>query len=239
MSEPIRLDKRLVELVHCTRAEAQKYIKGGYVRVDGEVEFRANLKVLDQTVVLADDASLEPIPPVTLLLHLPEGFDANDPTAPLKLITPENHYEDDDSGIDMLDEHFHQLTPTSPLEEGATGLLVFTKDYRVVRRLVEDDKKNEQEYVVEVSEEIEPDVLKQLNTPIKINGWPFPKSKVSQQSEKHLRFALESVRPGQIEYMCKSVGLTVVSMKRIRIGRVPMAKLPPGEWRYLPTDFLF
>jgi len=25
----------------------------------------------------------------------------------------------------------------------------------------------------------------------------------------------------------------VLTMKRIRIGRVSMAKLPPGQWRYL------
>ncbi|MDH3353993.1 MAG: RNA pseudouridine synthase [Chromatiales bacterium] len=239
MSEPIRLDKRLVDMIHCTRAEAQKYIKGGWVRVDGEVEMRANLKVQDQDVALDADASLEPIPPVTILLNFPARFNENEPDAPLQLIIPENHSEDDDSGIDIIDDHFYKLEPTSPLEEGATGLMVFTKDYRVVRRLVEDDKKNEQEYVVELNEEIEPEQIEKLNATMKQGSWPLPKAKVSQQSEKRLRFALAYVRPGQIEYMCQSVGLTVVSMRRIRIGRVSMAKLQPGQWRYLPKDFLF
>lgn len=66
-----------------------------------------------------------------------------------------------------------------------------------------------------------------------------PKPKVSMQSEKRLRFAFESVRSGQIEFMCKSVGLTIISMRRIRIGRVSMGKLPPGQWRYLPTGMMF
>ena len=239
MSESKRLDKRLIELIHCSRAEAQKYIKDGWVRVDGEVVIRPNLKVLNQKVELHDDATLEVAPPVTLLLNLPEGFDPDDPTAPLQLINPATHAADDDSGIIMLDDHFSKLTPTSPLEAGATGLLVFTKDWRVTRRLVEDARKNEQEYVVQVSDEIEPGLLKQLNIPIRKNGWPFPKSKVSRQSEKSLRFALESVRPGQIEYMCQSVGLTIIAMRRIRIGRISMGKLPPGQWRYLPTDLKF
>jgi 23S rRNA pseudouridine2604 synthase len=39
--------------------------------------------------------------------------------------------------------------------------------------------------------------------------------------------------PGQIAYMCESVGLKVQSMKRIRVGRVPLSQLQPGQWRYL------
>ena len=35
MSEPIRLDKRLAEQIGCSRAQAQQYIEGGWVRVDG------------------------------------------------------------------------------------------------------------------------------------------------------------------------------------------------------------
>jgi 23S rRNA pseudouridine2604 synthase len=33
--------------------------------------------------------------------------------------------------------------------------------------------------------------------------------------------------------MCGAVGLTVLSMKRLRVGRISMARLQPGQWRYL------
>lgn len=239
MSEPVRLDKRLMQLIYCSRNDAQKYIKDGWVRVDGEVQIKPNMKVQDEKVELDEAATLEEIPPVTLLLNYPECFDPETPSAPVKLMTAETHNPDDDSGIVMLSSHFSQLVPTAPLEAGATGLLVFTEDWQVTRRLVDEAKKNEQEYVVEVSDDIEPDAVKQLNKRMTLNGWPFPKAKVSMQSEKRLRFAFESVRPGQIEFMCKSVGLTIISMRRIRIGRVSMGKLPPGQWRYLPTGMMF
>lgn len=239
MTEPMRLDKRLVDLIHCSRGEAQKYIESGWVSVDGKVEERPQFKVLDQKVELHADATLAPIAPVTLLLNLPEGFDVSDPTAPLQLITPESHSKDDYSGIQLLHSHFSKLKPTLPLQDGATGLLVFSKDARMLRRLADANKKVEQEYVVEVSGEIEPEVLEQLNIPISIDGRPFPKCKVSKQSEQRLRFALESAQPGQIEIMCKRVGLTIVSMRRLRIGRVSMKKLAPGQWRYLATNALF
>lgn len=239
MSEPVRLSKRLIALIGCSRSEAEKYIEGGWVLVDGEVVDEPQFKVLEQKVELHPDATLTPVEPMTILLHLPVGFDTTAPGAALELITPATHAADDSSGFRMLKRHFTRLMPTSPLEAGATGLLVFTQDRRVVRRLVEDASKNEQEYIVEVSGDIAPDGLEKLNRSMKLKGLPLPAAKVSWQNESRLRFALKDVRPGQIEFMCNSVGLAVVAMKRIRIGRVSMAKLQPGQWRYLPAGVLF
>ncbi len=235
----MRLSKRLIELVRCSRSEAEKYIEGGWVLVDGEVVDQPQFMVLEQKVELHTDATLAPVAPMTILLNLPVGFDVDAPTSALQFITPETRSADDRSGIRTLKRHFARLKPTAPLEAGATGLLVFSQDGRVVRRLVDDANKNEQEYVVEVSGNIAPDGLDCLNSGMKRDGWPLPATKVSWQNESRLRFALKNVRPGQIEFMCQSVGLTVVAMTRIRIGRVPMAKLQPGQWRYLPVGVLF
>ncbi len=239
MSEPLRLDKRLVELFHCSRGEAQKYIEGGWVLVDGEVVDLPQFEVLQQKVELHPDATLEPTAPVTFLLNMPTGFDSREPTEPLQLITPDSRAADDKSGIRLLKRHFARLKPTAPLEPGATGLLVFSNDWKVVRRLVDDASKNEQEYIVELDREVEAEQLAQLNRPMTFNNWPIPNTKVSRQSETRLRFALKAVRPGQIEFMCQRVGLTVVAMKRIRIGRVAMGKLLPGQWRFLAAGKLF
>jgi len=239
MSEAIRLDKHLVALIQCSRGEAQKYIEGGWVLVDGEVVDQPQFKILEQKVELHTDANLTAVLPRTMLLNLPEGFDVSTPAAPLQLITPETHMEDDRSGIRVLKRHFARLVPTTPIELGATGLMVFSQDGKIVRKLVEDAKTNEQEYSVDVSGEIEPDGLQKLNDRMKQNGWLLPAAKVSWQSENRLRFALKNVHSGQIKFMCESVGLTVDAMTRLRIGRVSMGKLLPGEWRYLPEDLWF
>lgn len=239
MSEPLRLDKRLVALIGCSRGEAQKYIEGGWVLVDGEVVDLPQFEVLQQKVELHPDATLEPVAPVTFLLNMPTAFDPRDPAAPLQLLTSDSRFEEDKSGIRLLKRHFARLKPTAPLESGATGLLVFSSDWKVVRRLVDDASKNEQEYIVDVDSEVEAEQLAQLNRPMTFNNWPIPKTRVSLQSETRLRFALKSVRPEQIAFMCKRVGLKVVSMKRLRIGRVSMGNLPPGQWRFLPAGQLF
>jgi 23S rRNA pseudouridine2604 synthase len=110
---------------------------------------------------------------------------------------------------------------------------VHTQDFRVERKLKDDAAHTEQEYVVEIEGELLPDGLKLLNHGLSYNGKVLPAIKVSWQNETRLRFALKGVQPGQIAHMCKSVGLQVRTMKRLRIGRVSMAKLPEGQWRYL------
>ena len=56
MSEPIRLSKRLIELVGCSRREAELFIEGGWVTVDGEVIDEPQFKVDNQKVELDPQA---------------------------------------------------------------------------------------------------------------------------------------------------------------------------------------
>jgi 23S rRNA pseudouridine2604 synthase len=115
----------------------------------------------------------------------------------------------------------------------ASGLSVYSQDWHVIRKLTDDAATIEQEYVVEVAGELHADGLKLLNHGLGFKGRALSPIKVSWQNENRLRFALKGVQPGQITHACNSVGLQVLSMKRIRIGRVSMAKLLPGKWRYL------
>jgi 23S rRNA pseudouridine2604 synthase len=230
MSDPIRLAKRVVELAACSRREAELYIAGGWVMVDGQVVEEPQFMVSQlQVVTLHPDASLTPLEPVTILFHQLPGMDTN----AAQQICADTRAADDASGIRMLKQHFVRLTPCTPLEPNASGLLVFTQDWRVARKLIDDAARIEQEYVVEIAGEIAPDGLKRLNHGLTFNGRPLPPIKVSWQNETRLRFALKGVQAGQIAHMCEKVGLQVLGMKRIRLGRVSMAKLPAGQWRYL------
>ncbi len=56
---------------------------------------------------------------------------------------------------------------------------------------------------------------------------------MSWQSERRLRFALKGIDPSLLPWMCEQVGLAVVAIRRIRIGRLPLAGLPAGQWRSL------
>ena len=231
MLEPVRLAKRLAEMLPCSRREAEQYIEGGWVTVDGVVIEEPQFRVLHQTIELSKNASLLAPTAVTLLLHKPAGFQAD-----LNLAT---RAAEDRSGTTLLKKHLSAEMVTQ-LALPASGLVVFTDDWHVARKLVEDVATLEHEVVVEVSGNIKPGGLERLNRVdhgLTFNGRLLPPAKVSWQSEARLRFALKGEQPGQIAYFCESVGLSVNGMKRLRIGRVTLSKLPVGQWRYLlPTE---
>lgn len=246
-----RLAKRVAALLPCSRREAEQYIEGGWVRVDGQVVEEPQFRVLAQRVEIDPNASLLPLTPVSLLLHKPAGVTdgtESEPERPAKpgrpgprdaraLLTSANQLSPDPSGLQWLKRHGVGLESLVPLEAGASGLLVFTQDWRLARKLTEDAGLIEHEIIVEVRGEVPAPTLHRLNQGLNAQGRPLPPVKVSlnstgEQSSK-LRFAVKGSHPGLMAYLCERTGLEILAMKRIRVGRVLLAALPPGQWRYL------
>lgn len=240
MSDPVRLARRVIELTGCSRADAEQYIKGGWVSVDGAVVEDPAFRVTTEAIEVDPAAQLAAAEPATILLHKPAGYDTiSGPQPAAPLVQPDTRWPEDPSGVRMLQRHFHRLTPLVPLDAEASGLMVLTQDGRVWRRLTEDRDGIEQEYIVEVSGELSPWGLARLNHGLEYGSRAIPRCKVSWQNEIRLRFALKGVQGGQLRHMCAEVGLEVVAIRRIRIGRNALAKMPVGTWRYLPVGERF
>ena len=238
--EPLRLAKRVVALARCSRRDAEQLIEGGWVSVDGAIVEEPQFMVADQVVAIDAAATPTALEPATLLLHKPAGVEflagAN---AALSLVTPATQSALDDSGIRTLKRHLARLTALMPLEREASGLMVLSQDPGIARKLMEDGHHIEQEFIVEVTGEIAPYGLFRLNQRLSYKGRELLPCKVSWQNEIRLRFAIKAVQPGQLRDMCAQVGLDVVAMKRIRIGRIALGKMAPGEWRHLPPGARF
>ncbi len=240
-----RLAKRVAEIIPCSRREAEQYIEGGWVSVNGQVVEEPMFRVSEQQVTIDPHASLMELTDVTLLLHKPPGFDAmaelgeaNKKVKPAQqLLAAANHMANDPAGMRLLKRHFAKLTAAVPLETAASGLVVFTQDWRVLRKLDEDAGVIEQELIVEVTGEVPPGTLQRLNQGLASDGHPLPPVKVSLNSTSDttskLRFAVKGSHPGLIAYLCERVGLQILSIKRLRVGRVGLGQLEPGQWRYL------
>ena len=172
----------------------------------------------------------------TLLLNKPAGVNNDESSA---LLGAAGHWADDKSGIRRTKAHAVGLKALLPLPPDASGLSVFSQDVRVVRKLTQDAALIEREFVAEVAGTIAPDGLARLCHGLRRDERDLPVARVSWQSEARLRFAVKGIAPEWIAWMCAQVGLQLVSLKRIRIGRVPMAGLPVGQWRYLSATERF
>jgi 23S rRNA pseudouridine2604 synthase len=239
-----RLSKRMSELGLCSRREADEWIENGWVKVDGNVVATLGARVSREARIEIDPAAAKHQgEQVTILLNKPMGYVSGQPEdghqPAMVLIKPENRWAEDPSRIKFQPGHLRGLAPAGRLDIDSTGLIVFTQDGRVAKRLIGADSAVEKEYLVRVAGTLSPEGMKLLHHGLELDGVKLKPARVSWANEDQLRFVLREGRKRQIRRMCEMVGLTVTALKRVRSGGVPLGPLPVGQWRYLRKDEKF
>jgi 23S rRNA pseudouridine2604 synthase len=237
-SDEPRLSKRMSELGLCSRREADEWIENGWVKVDGRVVSTLGSRVArDANIEIDAAARRHQGEQVTILLHKPMGYVSGQPEdnhqPAMVLIKPENRWEKDPSPLQFRPSHLRGLAPAGRLDIDSTGLLVFTQDGRVAKRLIGGDSEVEKEYLVRVEGKLTDAGMRQLHHGLELDGVKLKPARVSWQNEEQLRIVLREGRKRQIRRMCEMVGLRVTALKRVRSGGVPLGPLPVGQWRYL------
>lgn len=248
MTELVRLSKRMSELGLCSRREADEWIERRWVRVDGVVVSELGSKVLpNQRITVERQAAAQQARRVTVLLNKPVGYvsgQAEDGYLPaVTLVNADTRWKEDRAPIQFHPSQLRNLVPAGRLDIDSVGLLVLTQDGRIAKQLIGEDTAIEKEYLVRVQYAKPgrlPDAdLKRLNHGLSLDGKKLLPAKVRWQNEDQLSFILREGKKRQIRRMCEAVGLKVLGLKRVRIGRVTLGNLPPGQWRYLGPDERF
>jgi 23S rRNA pseudouridine2604 synthase len=132
----------------------------------------------------------------------------------------------------LLRQHLRGIVPLLHLHPDAEGLAVFSQDRRILRKLSEDAAILEQELVVEVAGSAAPSTGARGARPgVRRPAAAALQGQLAERAPAAVRD--EGHRPALVPWMCAQIGLQVRSLRRIRLGRVPMAGLPAGQWRWL------
>lgn len=241
--EPIRLSKRLSELGICSRREADEYIARGQVQVDGVVVNQLGTKVSrSQRVELIGQAVRQQAERVTIVLNKPPGFVSTQPEdgyrEALELIVPENQ-DPQFPGPRLQPRHLWDLSVAGRLDIDSRGLLVLTQSGTIARQLIGEDRQVDKEYLVRVRGDLRPAGLALLRHGLSLDGEALLPAEVTPLRPGVLRFVLREGKKRQIRRMCEAVGLQVVGLERVRIGRVWLGNLREGMWRFLAPDERF
>jgi len=248
MTELVRLSKRMSELNLCSRREADEWIERGWVRVDGAVVSTLGSKVLPhQRITVERQASAQQARRVTILINKPMGYvsgQAEDGYQPaVVLVNATSRWQEDKAPMQFHPSQLRSLVPAGRLDIDSVGLLVLTQDGRIAKQLIGEEHVIEKEYLVRVQYAKPgklPDAdLKRLNHGLSLDGKKLLPAKVRWQNDDQLSFTLREGKKRQIRRMCEAVGLTVIGLKRVRIGRIVLGDLPSGQWRYLRADEQF
>jgi 23S rRNA pseudouridine2604 synthase len=239
--EKMRLSKLMAQQGLCSRREADAFIERGWVYVDGQQVDTLGTKVYpNQAVTLDARAQARQSGAATILLNKPIGFVSGQPekgyAAAVSLVTRSSRFRGDHGKRPFRNDDLKGLAPAGRLDIDSSGLLVLTQDGRIARQLIGQDSAIEKEYLVRVQGTLSKEHMHLLRHGLSLDGKALKPASVSWVNAQQLRFILTEGRKRQIRRMCEQVGIQVTGLKRVRIGKVLLAELPTGQWRYLRDD---
>lgn len=237
--ELVRLSKLMAARGICSRREADAFIERGLVLVDGVVINQLGTKVSPSVrITLARQARKQQASLVTIILNKPIGYVSAQPEPgyepAIKLLTPNNQFSEHPQPLKP--EYFKGLAVAGRLDIDSQGLLLFTQDGRLAKQIIGENGKLEKEYLVRVNGDLPEDKLQLLRHGLQLDGKPLKPAKVERINREQLRFVLTEGRKRQIRRMCEAVGLKVLGLKRVRIGKLRLGNLPEGKWRFLEPE---
>ncbi|MBQ9183295.1 MAG: rRNA pseudouridine synthase [Neisseriaceae bacterium] len=237
-TELVRLSKHMAQLNLCSRREADEYIEKGWVLVNGKPA------VLGQKVCATDKIELLPQArknsqnKITVILHKPVGYVSSQPEknylSALSLITADNFYSPNNEPMPKLP--LKGLAPAGRLDIDSTGLLLLTQNGVLAKKIIGEESLIKKEYLVRIQGKLDEQGLKLLNFGLSLDGKKLKPAIVTRQNEQQLKFILQEGKKRQIRRMCALVGVKVIGLKRVRIGKIKLADLPLGKWRVLKDN---
>ncbi|MGD2168683.1 MAG: pseudouridine synthase [Chlamydiota bacterium] len=231
--EEERVSKLMARQGLCSRREAEQYIAEGRVRVNGALITAQGIKVPIDSKIILDSKGLQK---VTIALNKPLGFVSNLPQKNYReakeLITPENRY---DKGDPIDSESLHVV---GRLDINSKGLLLFSSDGRIAKEIIGPDSEVEKEYVVRFQHAVPDKALDKLRFGLKLDSKPLKRATVKRSNDRTLIIILREGKKRQIRRMCELLGLTISSLKRVRVGNIQLDSLPVGQWMVVSPKFL-
>lgn len=239
--EPLRLSKLMSERGICSRREADDYISKGYVFVNGERIQELGTKVLPDVKITLDTPALRKQNSlVTIIVNKPIGYVSSQPEPgsgyepAIRLVKDSTQFSNQKRTLQAGD--LKDIAVVGRLDIDSQGLLIFTQDGRLAKKLIGEKSEVEKEYLVRVEGPLSEKDLKLLNHGLELDGEKLRPAKVDWANEEQLRFVLKQGKKRQIRRMCEMVGLRVTGLKRVRVGKLMLGKLPEGRWRFLDPD---
>ena len=218
----IRLAKYLADHGLCSRRAASRLIDEGRVLVNHRPANHID-HVNSDDLILVDG---QPFRAATekhyLLYHKPVGIDCN--------LNPEKA----DSLYHLLQQFPVRLYPVGRLDKDSCGLVLLTNDGELTQRLLHPDFYHEKTYQVTVDKALTTQALAQLASGVSWTVGPHTYQsrpcQITQLSSNRFEIVLTQGLNRQIRYMCRSVGLKVVQLKRIQLAQFKLGELPEGSF---------
>lgn len=219
----MRLNKYIAYLNIASRREADKLIKDGKVKVNGEIIINPAIQVGENDKIICDIENYKN-EKIYIKLNKPVGYVVS------------NNKKEGKPIYKLLDEKLKKLYPVGRLDKDSKGLILFTNDGIFSKKIIGEESECEKEYYVKLEGNISDGALKKLEFGISLDGKKLKPAIVKRVSKNSFNIILKEGRNRQIRRMCEKVGFEVILLKRLRISNIYLNDLQEGKFEYLTKD---
>jgi len=228
MAEPIRLQKFFTDSGILSRRAAEEEILAGKVRVNGQTAKLGDKVDPERDEVVYAGKTIRPRadrPHRYIMLNKPRGY-----------VTTLQDEKGRKTVVELVSDAKTRLYPVGRLDMDSDGLLLLTDDGAFANQLTHPKHEIPKIYHVTVSPLPTKEQLARLSSPMEIDGYRLMPVKIRRLAPDVLEMTLFEGRNRQIRKMCETVGLRVVSLSRVAIGKLRIGTLPLGKWRELSRE---
>jgi 23S rRNA pseudouridine2605 synthase len=226
----IRLNKYIANAGICSRREADNLIISGAVQVNGVVVSVLGSKVNPTDIVQIGGDTLTSEKHRYVLLNKPKGYitTTDDPA--------------DRRTVMMLVENAckERIYPVGRLDRNTLGLLLFTNDGDLAKKLTHPASRVRKIYHVQTDQPVRTSDLEAIANGIQLDDGLITPDAVSYVGEgkdkKEIGIELHSGKNRIVRRIFESLGYSVSKLDRVYFAGLTKKDLPRGRWRHLTPE---
>jgi 23S rRNA pseudouridine2605 synthase len=227
-SEPksIRLNRYIANSGVCSRREADEYILAGHVHVNDKLVKEVGTKVTYSDIVRFKGKKLNPEKKVYLLLNKPKDYitTVDDPHAKRTVMEL------------VRNSCRERIYPVGRLDRNTTGLLLFTNDGELTKKLTHPSHKIIKIYQAGLDRPLERADMEKIASGLELDDGPVQVDEISwidESDKSKIGIQLHSGKNRIIRRIFKHLDYDVVKLDRVFFAGLTKKNLPRGKWRFL------
>ena len=229
MSKKIRLERLLANLGYGSRKDVSRAIKDGALLIKGEPVFDSSLPMdpADLSAATFDGEPVDPVSPLTILLHKPRGYTCSS----------------DEQGLlvyDLLPPRWKKRDPilstAGRLDKDSTGLVLMTDDGQLLHKIISPKVHVQKHYRVTLRDALSGDeaaLFASGEFSLKNDPKPLKPAIWQPDSEKGGVMILQEGRYHQIRRMFAAIGNYVETLHRFKLGGLELEETEEGTYKIL------
>ncbi|MDE7413837.1 MAG: RNA-binding S4 domain-containing protein [Muribaculaceae bacterium] len=228
-NEQIRLNKYMANAGICSRREADEYITGGKVKVNGVVVTELGTKISRDDVVEFDEKVVTPERKCYVLLNKPKDC-----------VTTSDDPNGRTTVLDIVKNACQErIYPVGRLDRNTTGVLLLTNDGDLASKLTHPKYVKKKIYHVWTDRDIAEEDMQRIADGIELEDGEIHADAISYVSDTDRNQAGIEIHSGRnriVRRIFESLGYRVTKLDRVYFAGLTKKNLPRGRWRYLTQE---